>query len=191
MWRPRRAAAIALGSVALLELCAAPLPVTPLPEPGAIERRLAHAAGSAGVLPVPFGIRDGFGQRGSVDHAALYLQTFHRQPLAGGFVARVAPRIWETYEEAEPFRSLLRLSEGTDLTAWPSCAEVVEGLRSSRIAFVVVNGEAAPARTREFVRTLPLQRIEQEGSRELFVLRDGASCESSGALPGNSAERPN
>ena len=181
--RRQAATALLLASLAFVESSAAPLPLAGLPVAGAVERRLAEAHGRTAVLPVPFGVRDGFGSRGSVDHGGLYLQTVHGAPLAGGFVARVPPRISSWYELVEPFAALLGLSQASG-GKWVSCAAAVEGLRTHGIGFVVVERAAAPEEAVRFLRSLPLESVARDGSRELFVLRERAIC-------GEQGERPN
>src|SRR4030095_6744624 len=100
---------------------------------------------------LPIGIRDGFGETGSLDEAVLLHQMIHERPIVGGFVARLPPAIATTYEKTPVIRSLLRLSSGgaaseQDLTL--TRAEAAAALASAGIAFVVLDmrREAAPPR---------------------------------------------
>jgi hypothetical protein len=117
-----------------------------------------------------------------VDHGGLYLQTVHGAPLAGGFVARVPPRISSWYEHVEPFATLLSLSQASG-GEWVSCAAAVEGLRTHGIGFVVLERAAATEEAVRFLRSLPLESVARDGSRELFVLRGSAVCRESPRRP--------
>jgi len=128
--RPAIVAAIAV--MGCLELLAAPIALAPVPHMGTAVRWLARQPAGT-VLPIPFGVRDGFGERGRLDHGSLLLQFRHGQPLAGGFVARLPERVGDWYETTEPFGTLLRLSAGEGGADLPSCPDALAGLRAAGV----------------------------------------------------------
>ena len=156
---------LVLSAVAV-ESLAAPLPLTALPPPG-VYARVAADTSNAAVLPVPFGIRDGFGEYGLVETDALFEQTRHRHPIAGGFVARLPPDTIDWYASREPFASLLRLSTPATGAASVSCEVSHRGLDQAHVGFVVVYADASDA-LRRFVATLPVVRVEDDGQRVLY-----------------------
>ena len=79
-------------------------------EQPAIYDRL-KAAPRRALLELPVGMRDGFGERGRLDHESLYYQTRHGKPLVGGFVARLSPRITDQYERDYVFGQLLQWAD--------------------------------------------------------------------------------
>jgi hypothetical protein len=158
-----------LAALALVESLAAPLPLAPVGAPG-VYANIAASNNAGAVLTIPFGVRDGFGEKGLLEHDALYGQTIHGRPLVGGFLARLPPRVWSWYEQTEPYRSLLALSSpAAAATPVPTCESVVSGLRAASVAFVVLYPNDAPASVNDLVATrMPLQRVASDGRRVLF-----------------------
>ena len=169
--------AAGLAAAACLELIAAPLALTPVPRFSTAVRWLAGQPEGT-VLHLPFGLRDGFGERGRLDHGSLILQFRHGKPLAGGFVARLPSRVEEWYERTEPFGTFLRLSAGEPPGELPSCAEALRGLRSASVRYVVVERRLAPRPAVRFLRSLPVKRAIGDRFREVYVLEDAAGCPS-------------
>ena len=166
-----------VGALAIVESVAAPLPLTALGVPGA-HATIAASPAAGTVLTVPFGIRDGFGEKGSLEHDALYGQTIHSRPLAGGFVARLPPPVWSWYQEREPYRTLLALSTPGAVSApLPDCTAAIAGLREAAVRFVVLyHGDASPALTELVETRLPLVRIADDGRRVLFAVDETRPC---------------
>lgn len=162
-----------LLAVAVIESIAAPLPLVDLPSAGVYSIVAADTTTGA-VLPVPFGLRDGFGERGRLEPDVLYQQTIHRHPVAGGFLARLPASIPAWYDTHEPFASLLRLSAGESAVHLP-CAEAADGLRRAGIRFLVLYPEDGSPGLRAFVEQgLPLRRLGADDRRILFGVAD--SC---------------
>lgn len=177
--------------MAAVDLIGAPLPLTPLPDPG-VYRALSARPDGLAVLPIPFGVRDGFGEDGRFEDEALYAQTIHRHPLVGGFLARIPASTRSWYTTTEPYRTLIALSEGKrtdtgrleptptlDVPAptldagagfsRPKCATALEGLRAASVGYVVVYSADLSTALRAFVETvLPLERIGADASRVLY-----------------------
>jgi hypothetical protein len=158
-----------LAGLAMVESIGAPLPLTAVPVSG-VYADIAKDIRMGAVLTIPFGVRDGFGEKGRLEHESLYGQTIHRRPLVGGFVARLPPRVWAWYEDTEPYRTLLALSAGNASTSVPSCEQVSAGLRAASVDFVVLYPADASATLNEFVTQLPLRRLSQDDRRVLFAV---------------------
>ncbi len=171
----RRRLAAAAIALAVIEGLAAPLPLVAPDDPGVYAEVRADRAGGS-VLPIPLGIRDGFGAQGFLEHDAIYQQTVHGHPLVGGFLARVPPRVSAWYNEVEPYRTLLELSSGASVTALPSCGAVRDGLARASVAFVVVYRADMSEPLRRFTTgTMPLREIAADPQRTLFRV-DGNMC---------------
>jgi hypothetical protein len=164
---------VGIAAVAIVESLAAPLPLAPVPD----LRLLAMVpANGATLLDVPFGIRDGFGERGMQQAEALYGQTQYGYALVGGFIARGPRRIWNWYETTEPYATLLQLSEGDVGDRRPSCEQVIGGLAAAHVTHVLFTPERSPAALAAFVTDrMPLQRIADDGHRVLFEV-DETRC---------------
>ena len=120
------------------------------------------------VCELPLGMRDGFGELGSLDEAMLLHQFIHQRPLVGGFVARLPPAIPRGYEAMPVIRSLLRLSSGSraaDADADLTPREAAARLASAGIAFIVLDTRRASADLIQYVQSkIQLRRIaDQEG----------------------------
>jgi hypothetical protein len=165
------------GALAVAESAAAPLPLVALGGPG-IHAEIAARPEVGTVLTVPFGVRDGFGEMGLLEHDALYGQTIHRRPIAGGFIARLPPRVWSWYQEHEPYRTLLALSKpGTAAAPLPSCEATMAGLRAATVRFVVLyRRDASPALMELVESRLPLVRVADDGWRVLFAVDGARPC---------------
>ena len=125
------------------------------------------------VLDVPMGIRDGFGERGKLDHMALYDQTIHGQRMVGGFVARLGPRIKNAYEADPVFRPLLDLSEGKPVEA-PSA-----GCRDSlacAVRYVVINESATPDLVKFVNDRFEMTLVERGDHRTLYEVTQLRGC---------------
>ncbi len=163
-----RAFAMALVCAAVIERLATPLPITALPDVG-VYQEIPVGDGSDTVLTVPFGIRDGFGERGAFETDALYGQMTHHHRLVGGFVARLPPRIAAWYTANEPFSSLMTLSERGTLSRWPDCDAVSRGLKKASVSWIVLYDADATGDLSAFVRTrMPLTRLAADQTRTLF-----------------------
>lgn len=138
-------ATLALAA-ALIDLWPRPWPVTAfeIPEPYRLLRLLPRGP----VLEVPFGIRDGFGEVGRLDHRSLVYQTTHQQPLMGGFVARLSPRVRAAHMEDPVLGPLLQLSAGGAPTS-DLPGDAAHSLACA-CRYVVVHIEA-PEAARQFV----------------------------------------
>ena len=113
------------------------------------------------VLTVPFGVRDGFRERGALQHGSLYAQIRFPHAIAGGFLARIPPYTWTWYETTEPFRSLLELSDARSPVPIPACTDIAAGLRTAAVTHLVLDRTAASASLTEFVERFPLRHLEQ------------------------------
>ncbi len=168
-----------LGALAIAESAAAPLPLVALGPPG-VYADIARRPQEGSVLTIPFGVRDGFGEKGRLEHDALYGQTIHQRALIGGFLARLSPRVWTWYETREPYRTLLHASApGASVPPSPGCDAVMAGLRDANVRFVVLYPGDVGVALRTMVETqLPLVRIGDDGRRVLFAVDLARPCAS-------------
>lgn len=168
----RTALAYGLLALALLDFAPAAAPIFVLPRP-AIAAAMAADSTPGAVLHVPFGLRDGFGETGRLDPDVMWLQTIHRRPIAGGFLARLSPRIAERYRAMSVIGSLLRLSSGERLT--PSEVDrdraVANGLTHEGFRYVLVNRHLADADLQRYVeRVIPAAAAVRDGEYILLSL---------------------
>lgn len=105
-WRWR--IALSLTALTALDFWPRPFAVVALDRP-AMYQQLANEPQGV-VLELPVGIRDGFGNRGNLDHRSLYYQTLHGHPIVGGFVARLSDRIVRSYTNDPVLSELLAVS---------------------------------------------------------------------------------
>ncbi len=158
--------------VLLLIECIPARPPLYLPDLPSRYLSLRDAAKTGAVCELPMGLRDGFGERGSLDEAVLLHQTIHQRPIIGGFVARLPPSITSSYESMPVVGSFLRLSSGakisdSDLGLTPR--EASAKLASAGIAFVVLDTRRASADLTEYVQSrIELKRVGEEDGRVFY-----------------------
>ena len=166
--RESRWKTLALIAFILVDFCAAPFPMHRLDAPPVYERLAALPMG--GVLEVPFGFRDGFGEEGRFGPSALYYQSIHEKPIVGGYIARLPPSVRAKYHESPVLDSLIRLSANeTPPAPLPAGADARTALRSSGVRYVVVNAPAAPPAARDFVMSMRLRLLMDDGTRQLYT----------------------
>jgi hypothetical protein len=177
-WSRARWHWIAIALVACGNL-RAPLPMYQ-PRPTPISAALAANPLPGAVVNLPLGLADGFADRGGFDRRNLYLQTVHGRPIAGGFVARLSPRLLTAYARLPVIGAWWRLSQGESLPASevPRGGEAVEALRREGFAFVVLDRATAPRALIRSVSALKLPLVMRDGSRELYQVspRAGTSA---------------
>ena len=133
---------------------------------------IADAPVAGAVCELPMGLRDGFGERGSLDEEILLNQTVHNRPLVGGFVARLPPAVAETYSTLPVLRSLLQLSSDReiapeDLALTPT--EAAARLSSAGVAYVVLDLRRASPNLVRYVRSsIDLRAIGEEAGRIFY-----------------------
>jgi hypothetical protein len=158
-----------IGVIVLLDFLPVPVPLLEIDRPALYADLAAQPAGA--VLDLPFGLRDGFGDTGALDHRTLYYQTLHGKPIAGGFVARMAPSL-RSRVVASPFmRAVIDLSAGhpvEDEATRAAIADARSTLASRGIRFVVVNHRAASPGLRALVSQLPVRLLSRDDERELY-----------------------
>jgi len=124
------------------------------------------------VCELPLGLRDGFGETGSLDEDVLLHQTIHERPIVGGFVARLPPSIAREYATMPILGSLLQLSSGAKISetdASRSPREAAAVLAAAGIAFIVLDTRRASPDLIEFVQSkIELRRIGEEDGRVFY-----------------------
>jgi hypothetical protein len=155
--------------IVLLDFLPLPVPLIAIDRPALYADLAARPAGA--VLDLPFGIRDGFGEVGALDHRTLFYQTIHGKPVAGGFVARMAPSL-PARVTASPFmRAVIDLSSGHALDEAAVRAAIADArhtLASRGVRFVVINVRTASPGMRALVSQMPVRFLSRDGERELY-----------------------
>ena len=164
-WRAKygaAAAAIAITAV-LIDFWPAPHPIFPLQSSFVYETlgRLPRGV----LMEIPLGFGDGGAGRGKFDHLSLYYQMIHGQPIVGGALARLSPRIRAAYETDPIIGPALALAEGT--TPAPAPAPCTDSLACS-VRYVIVNDLTAPPDLIAFAqRTFNLRVLQRDRERTL------------------------
>jgi hypothetical protein len=170
--RDRRVLASCLALLLALDYLPARPPFFSIDRPAVYDALAAQAVD--GILcELPIGLRDGFGEIGSLDTRVLAYQTRHAHPLTGGFVARLSPRLLTAHQADPVLGPLLRLSAGAPMTAEPPQDRQTAGSRlfGHGIRYVIVNEQTAPPDLIRWVRAnLPLRVIAADGERTLYAL---------------------
>ncbi len=153
----------------------APLPMYE-PKPSPIAATIAASQTPGAVISLPLGLADGFGERGRFDRINLYLQMRHQRPLAGGFIARLSPRVLDAYARLPVVGAWWQMSEGKPLPDpdVPRGQAAAAALRREGFAFVVLDTSAASPALIESVRSLGLPRVMADGRRELYEVSPSA-----------------
>jgi hypothetical protein len=169
----RRSAALFFGALVLIDFVAVPLPIGQLTTPGIYRELAAMPAG--GLIEVPFGIRDGFGEEGALDHRVLFYQSVHGKPLVGGFVARVPDSVKAPYREVPFLKALLLLSAGGDTNdpvARAGQAGAAAYCRDHGIRYLMLNTQTAPSGLQVWISELPgFKFVRMQDDRQLFVVQ--------------------
>jgi hypothetical protein len=171
--RSKRRLAWALSGLILLDAFPARL-ATFQPQIPDIYHVLNRQAEPGAVCELPLGLRDGFGRTTHFDELRLFYQTLHQRPIAGGFVARLPPRITAGYEQSDALGPLYRLSTGKRLIDEPLAPPLEAGrrLRELGFRFVLVDRRNASVDLQEYVQTrLPTVAVAQDPDRTLYSLR--------------------
>lgn len=169
--RSNRSCALVL---VLLALEALPAPVQPqvLPRPDAVDEMLRTAPEPGAVAELPMGLRDGFGQSGDLEHRALAHQMAHGRPLAGGFVARLAPGLQRAYAETPILNELVAISTPAE-TGQALEPQAAARAFDAGIAFLVVNRDTFVDRrlSRGTLEKAGFTFLASSGPRELYATR--------------------
>ena len=169
--RKARAVGWCLFAMLLIE-CIAARPPLYTPNRPSTYLALHDAAKAGAVCELPLGLRDGFGEIGSLDEAVLLHQTVHERHLVGGFVARLAPSIIRTYQAMPVIRSFLRLSSGgqpSDEDLLLTRDEAAARLATAGIAYVVLDlRRAQPDLVRYVQSQIDLRHMADEDGRVFY-----------------------
>jgi hypothetical protein len=124
------------------------------------------------VLNVPFGIRDGLSSIGNFSAMALYFQTQHGKPIAGGYLSRVS-QIRKDRNLSDPTTAaLIAKSEGRTLTDDERAAArgaAAAFLERSQIRWVVMEHARTSTALHDFaIDVLQLTPKEDSGAYTLY-----------------------
>jgi hypothetical protein len=169
--RTARRAAWCLLLLLIIECIPAPPPVY-VPDMPSSYAALRDASKAGAVCELPMGLRDGFGETGSLDEAVLLHQIIHERPIVGGFVARLPPSVARSYNTMPVIRSFLQLSAGgqiapEDISLTPPAAAAA--LANAGIAYVVLDRRrAGPALVRYVQSGITLRQIREQDGRVFY-----------------------
>lgn len=168
--RGHRTAAAALAAMLVIDCAPAPVASFELDHPSVYDVLRSQPAGS--LIELPLGLRDGFGEIGRLDSRVLWYQTIHEHPIAGGFVARLPPRIVTEYRKMPIVGSLLRLSAGSPIAEEPRItpAAASTALHQEGFEYIVTDTAAMSPSLAEYVRQLPLRQLATEAGRTLYKI---------------------
>ncbi len=175
--RPAQRGAWCLLLVLILE-CIPARPALYAPDLPSSYRALREARKPGAVCELPLGLRDGFGETGSLDEAVLFHQTVHERPIVGGFIARLPPALARSYDTIPVIRSFLRLSSGGEVASEDiglTPANAAAALASTGIAYVVLDRRrAGPELVRYVESGIMLRHMNEEDGRAFYEVPAGA-----------------
>ncbi len=168
--RPRLRVWLAIAAITVIDFVAVPLPTMRLDRPEVYGHLRDLPPGA--VLELPLGIRDGFGEYGTMDHRVLYYQMLHGKPMAGGFVARMTADVENGHLESPLFGPLLELSHGHTLE--PDTRAILQRDARDRLIahgfrYIVIRHDA-PSPLHELVAALGARTVARDDERTLFDL---------------------
>ncbi len=172
----RRAAPLGLAALVIADYAPVPPPAFAPGRPTPYES-IEHGGATGGVLELPLGLRDGFGETGRFDARVLYYQSFHQRPILGGFVARLPPSVLDRYRALPIVGPLLQLSGGTplhELRVEQDRQRAGAALEAVGIRYVVVNFKTAPPDLLAYVESvLPMRPLARDDERIVYeVIRN-------------------
>jgi hypothetical protein len=175
---PGRAAMPLLILLLVVDFLAAPVPVAPVECPP-IYQTLRDRPERGAVAELPLGFGDGLGAATPVENRMmLACQTIHQRPLVGGFVARLPPRILESYRADPLLAGWLHLSGATGpfgQAAPPDAPLATERLKADGIALILLDRSAASPALYDYVdHVMPLTLVSTDQTRSLYVLAPSA-----------------
>jgi hypothetical protein len=151
-----------------------PVSLYDLPPTDRVDVVLRDADVRGSLLELPTGLRDGFGERGRLDHRMLAHQISHGRPLVGGFVARLSPTIVDFYQRS-PFLSAALDVSSADW-AGRDCPFTAAGATALEIQYLVVNRDAlsdTQALSKHSIEAAGCHFELADGSRELYSTAAG------------------
>ena len=159
----------ALLALVLVDFWPPPLPLHRLETPPIYEQLAVLPAG--GLLEIPLGIRDSFGEEGRIDTNIMYFQSVHRKPIVGGYVSRIPPSVRRTFTDSPVLQALLKLSAG-DVSGAPKVdgRDVRDFLNRAGVKYVVINTRIATAQVRDLVLSMPLTLLGSDEWRRLYAI---------------------
>jgi hypothetical protein len=173
-WRHPRVYLGAAAVVLVVDFLPAPFPLVQLDRP-AIYDTIRSRPEQGAVCELPFGIRDGSGERGAFDDRILFYQTIHERPLVGGFLARLPQSLIDAYEQDPLLAAFLRLSSRVPSVhigdPLPDRSAAAARLRANGISFLVLNRRAASSELTSYVEhVLPVQLVAEADGRSLYLV---------------------
>ena len=165
----RRRMVTGAWTVALLaETLPMPTPLYRVPAADAVDLAL-RGSPTPRALELPTGLRDGFGDRGHLDHRLLAHQLVHERPVAGGFVARLSPAVRQRYSQSSVLTMALAISAG-DVIETGDLFTAGE-LSAEGLSYLVINRDRVAdiqGLSRGALESSGFRYVTAAGSRELY-----------------------
>lgn len=161
-----------LALLLVMEVLPAPAGAQRIPASDSIDEFLRESATRGAVAELPVGLRDGFGEAGSLDHRAIVHQLWHQRPIVGGFVARLSPIVKVAYASDPLLNNLLEISTPAKPDA-RLLSEAADRAQALGIAFVIVNRDTFvdSKLPRRDLEAAGFDLVQTSGLRELYGVR--------------------
>lgn len=107
------------------------------------------------VMHLPIGLRDGVRSYGRYNTARQFYQAFHGKRVVGGYISRLSATQIARQRRFPVLNTLLKLSEGLEVSAVPAAVVREQGQRfieRAHLGYVVVNRERTPPAAFEYAR---------------------------------------
>ena len=166
--RSNRSVAVLLALV-FVDFWPQPLPLHRLETPPIYQQLATLPAG--GLLEIPLGIRDSFGEEGRIDTNIMYFQSVHRKPIVGGYVSRIPPSVRRTFTDSPVLQALLKLSAGeAGIAPKVDGRDVRDFMMRAGVKYVVIDTRIATAQVRDLVLSMPLTLLGSDERRQLYAI---------------------
>ncbi|RPD50339.1 hypothetical protein DNI29_05965 [Hymenobacter sediminis] len=109
------------------------------------------------LIPIPMGVMDGNTHTGEMSTEQLYYQTRHRKKLPGGYLSRVSPALFASFEQQPVLHALLKIqtdSAAIHDTPQLTNQQIENFLRQYRPAAFVIDSSYAHQPIRFYLREL-------------------------------------
>lgn len=95
---------------------------------------------SAAILPIPFGVRDGFEQFGEFDETVYIEQSIHNLKVSSGYYSRISKGIWDKYKNNEFYKRLVEAQKDSLVTLLTE-KQLNDFIEESKLNAVFINTE--------------------------------------------------
>lgn len=123
------------------------------------------------LLPLPFGIRDGFKEMGEMRVEDMWYQSVHQKSLIGGYISRVPERVWDFYQQDSVMQALLKIQSDTSANIPDFSDEKINRFFNTyRPEIVVVAPDYKETKAAKLVKKVSKGRIKERGKVGDYLL---------------------